>query len=423
MSPRTPALGIDFGTSNSAAGFLDGKPRLIRMGQGQSTLPTTFFFDYETRRTLIGEAANRALLDGVEGRFMRALKRVLGTSLMHERRQILNERVTFVDIIARFLSHMKTRAESETGLTFDRALSGRPVVFHGAGDPREAQALDDLRRCYLAAGFREVEFMAEPEAAAIASGALDADGSVGLIVDVGGGTSDFSLFRAGGGTAQGTAGLGGVDILANHGVRIGGTDFDRAISIDRVMPLLGRGTELRKAMGPGTSPTPNAIFNDLATWEKIPFAYTPQNRRMTAEMVRLAEEPAKLSRLARVLDDELAHDVAFAVERGKIAANGGEDGAAIRLDLVEPGLSAPLSADAVSESLARHADALAQGARETLRMAGVDAREVGQVIYVGGSSLMAMVSAAMRAEFPAARHSFSEVFTAVADGLAIAAAR
>ena len=104
MSPRTPALGIDFGTSNSAAGFLDGgRPRLIRMGQGQSTLPTTFFFDYETRRTLIGEAANRALLDGVEGRFMRALKRVLGTSLMHERRQILNERVTFVDIIARFL--------------------------------------------------------------------------------------------------------------------------------------------------------------------------------------------------------------------------------------------------------------------------------------------------------------------------------
>ena len=61
--------------------------------------------------------------------------------------------------------------EVNPGLTFDRALSGRPVVFHGAGDPREAQALDDLRRCYLAAGFREVEFMAEPEAAAIASGA------------------------------------------------------------------------------------------------------------------------------------------------------------------------------------------------------------------------------------------------------------
>ena len=146
------------------------------MAPGRATLPTTFFFDFESRRTLIGEAANRALLDGNEGRFMRALKRVLGTSLMHEKRQILNERVTFVEVIARFLSHIKARAEAETGLTFERALSGRPVVFHGTGDVREAQAEDDLRRCYMAAGFREVDFMAEPEAAAIASGALDAAG-------------------------------------------------------------------------------------------------------------------------------------------------------------------------------------------------------------------------------------------------------
>lgn len=415
MSRQAPALGIDFGTSNSAAGFLhDGRPRLIPMAPGRATLPTTFFFDFESRRTLIGEAANRALLDGNEGRFMRALKRVLGTSLMHEKRQILNERVTFVEVIARFLSHIKARAEAETGLTFERALSGRPVVFHGTGDAREAQAEDDLRRCYMAAGFREVDFMAEPEAAAIASGALDVDGRVGLIVDVGGGTSDFSLFRSG---------AGGVDILASHGVRIGGTDFDRSISIDRVMPLLGKGTELRKAMGPGTSPTPNAIFNDLATWEKIPFVYTPQNRRMTANMVRLAEEPAKLSRLARVLDDELAHDLAFAVERGKIAANGGDENPRIRLDPVEPGLSVPLPAEALAECLGRHADALARGAAETLRMAGIAAADVDQVVYVGGSSLMSMVSDRMRAEFPAARHSFAEVFTAVADGLAIAAAR
>lgn len=415
MARHIHSLGIDFGTSNSAAGYLvDGRPRLVEMAPGQTTLPTTFFFDYETRQTLIGEPANRALLDGVEGRFMRALKRVLGTSLMHEKRQILNERVTFVEIIARFLTRIKARAETQAGVGFDRVLSGRPVVFHGIGDAREAQAEADLRACYLAAGFREVEFMAEPEAAAIASGALEQSGRTGLIVDVGGGTSDFSLFRSGG---------NGVDILANHGVRIGGTDFDRAISIDRVMPLLGKGSELRKAMGAGTSPTPNAIYNDLATWEKIPFVYTPQNRRMVAEMERLALHPDRLSRLATVLDDELGHELAFAVERGKIAANGGDAQALIRLDQVEPGLSAPLPAGALDDSLARHAEALAEGAAETLGLAGIGAAEVEQVVYVGGSSLMAMVSDTMRAQFPAARHSFSEVFTAVTDGLAIAAAR
>ncbi|MFN3273404.1 MAG: Hsp70 family protein [Paracoccus sp. (in: a-proteobacteria)] len=415
MSRNGRALGVDFGTSNSAAGYLrDGRPHLIEMAPGQTTMPTTFFFDHERRRTLIGDPANQALLDGLDGRFMRALKRVLGTTLMHEKRQILNERVTFVEIIARFLNQIKTRAEAEAGMTFDRVLSGRPVVFHGSGDPREARAEADLRACYLAAGFLEVDFMPEPEAAAIASGALEQSGRIGLIVDVGGGTSDFSLFRSG---------PEGVAILGSHGVRIGGTDFDRAISIERVMPLLGRGTELRKAMGAGTSPTPNAIFNDLATWEKIPFVYTPQNRRMTAGMVRLAEQPEKLARLAKVLEDELGHDLAFAVERGKIAANGGAVQPRILLDQIERDLSAPLPPEALTDCLARHADTLAGGAHETLRLAGLDAGRVQQVVYVGGSSLMSMVSGTMRAQFPAADHSFNNVFTAVTDGLAIAAGR
>ena len=413
MAQRSVGLGVDFGTSNTSAGYMsDDRPRLVEFAPGRTTIPTTFFFDYDTREMLIGDPAIQALLDGVEGRFMRALKRVLGTSLMHERRQILNERVTFVEIIARFLEQVKARAEAEAGVIFDRVLSGRPVVFHGTGDPREAAAEADLRACYLAAGFQEVDFMPEPQAAAIASGALEQPGSIGLIVDVGGGTSDFSLFRSG---------REGVTILANHGVRIGGTDFDRSISIDRVMPHLGKGTELRKIMGPGSTPTPNAIFNDLATWEMISFLYTPQNRRLAAEMVRLAHQPEKLSRLAKVLEDELGHDVSFAVERGKIAANGRADRAAILLDQIEPGLAVPLSAEALGASLVHYADALAEGARETLRIAGMDVGGVQKVVYVGGSSLMSMVSQTMKEQFPQADHSFSDVFTPVADGLAIAA--
>lgn len=413
MAQDAPGLGVDFGTSNTAVGYMqDGRPRLISFAPGQTTIPTTFFFDFDTRRMLIGEPANQALLDGTEGRFMRALKRILGTPLMHERRQLLNEQVTFVGIIGRFLAQVKARAEAEAGVSFDRVLSGRPVVFHGAGDPREAAAEADLRACYLAAGFREVEFMPEPEAAAIASGALEEAGVTGLIVDVGGGTSDFSLYRSG---------RDGVTILANHGVRIGGTDFDRAINIDWVMPHLGKGTELRKPFGSGSTPTPNHIFNDLATWEKIAFLYTPQNRRLAAEMVRLAHQPEKLARLAKVLQDELGHDLSFAVERGKIAANGGAERASIRLDRIEPDLVISLSADALTASLVRHAEALASGARETLRIAGLDVTCVEKVVYVGGSSLMALVSQTMKIQFPQAVHSYSEVFTAVADGLAIAA--
>lgn len=413
MGQTGQCVGIDFGTSNTAAAYLvDGRPQIIEMAPGQGTLPSTFFFDFDTRETLIGQPANDALLAGLEGRFMRALKRVLGTPLMHEPRQILNKRVTFVDIIGRFLAEVKTRAEATTGCPFDTVVSGRPVVFHAQNDPREAQAQADLAACYRAAGFQDIRFLPEPEAAALAAQG-DAQHEVGLIVDIGGGTSDFSLFERRGNQ---------ITILANYGLRIGGTDFDRALSIDHVMPHLGRGTELRKAHGPGTTPTPAAIFNDLATWELIPFLYTAQNRRKVDEMVKLSCAPDRLSRLQAVLRDELGHDLAFAVERGKIAANSEAAAGVIDLDIVERNLGVPLSQMHVTESLARYEAQLTQAARETLTQAGLAAGAVGQVIYVGGSSLMSLVPDAMRVLFPSATHSFSEVFTAVADGLAIATA-
>jgi hypothetical chaperone protein len=95
-------LAIDFGTSNSAAAMLvNGKPWHIEIETGFETLPTSLFFDFSNQKTLFGNAANTALIDGREGRFMRSLKSVLGTSLMREKRQIMDERLTFIEIIGR----------------------------------------------------------------------------------------------------------------------------------------------------------------------------------------------------------------------------------------------------------------------------------------------------------------------------------
>ncbi len=82
--PGHDTLGVDFGTSNTAAGYLeDGEPILVEMAPGERTPPKTFFFDFDTRTTSNGVPANGALLDRLNARFTRALKRVLGTSLMH----------------------------------------------------------------------------------------------------------------------------------------------------------------------------------------------------------------------------------------------------------------------------------------------------------------------------------------------------
>ena len=411
---RSPTLAIDFGTSNSAAAvWEDGHVRRLAIEAGADTLPTAVFFAPKGGDMRIGEAASAALINGEEGRYMRALKSVLGTSLFHEARPIGGRRQTLADVVAAFLAEVKARAEAITGRTYDRVLSGRPVQFHSADPARDARAEGDLRACYLAAGFSDIAFMFEPEAAAIANHGLGRAGKVGLIVDIGGGTSDFTLFRAAGAEAE---------ILASHGVRLGGTDFDQAISVTHAMPLLGLGGQLRRTFGVGLQPVPKAIYGDLATWAKIPFLYTGETRRAVADMRRLAVDPDRIDRLATVLEDELGHQLAFAVEAGKIAANSERSGV-IAMGMIERGLQAPIDSASMTASLQRFRAELGEAAAEVMRRAKIAPGEVATIVLVGGSSLMNIVRSEMQAQCPNAELAFSEAFTAVVDGLAIAAPR
>ncbi|WP_425049398.1 Hsp70 family protein [Psychromarinibacter sp. S121] len=405
-------LSIDFGTSNSAAAVAAGNGIYrIPIEHGAETLPTAVFFPLNGNMR-IGSAAGSALIAGEEGRYMRALKSVLGLPLLHEPRVLGGERRTLADVIAVFLAEVKTRAEAATGMTFRRALSGRPVHFHTAAPEKDAQAEADLRACYAAAGFDEVSFLPEPEAAAVACHGMGGGAGLGLIVDIGGGTSDFTVFRGG---------ADGAEILASHGIRLGGTDFDHAVSMTHAMPVLGLGGELRREMGSGLLPVPRAPYVDLATWAKIPFLYTAETRRMVAGMVRAAVDRPAMARFAEVLDLELGHELAFAVERGKIGANGDSGAGRIAMEFIEPGLSVPVTGETLDAALAENRAALRGAAAETLALAGVSASDISRVILVGGSSLMRFVSDEVSDLCPDAALLRSEAFTAVVDGLALAA--
>ncbi|MBU2982682.1 Hsp70 family protein [Lentibacter algarum] len=404
-------LAIDFGTSNSAAGLsVNGAPWLIEMEPGESTLPTAVFFDPHSKDMLIGHRAVRALINGEEGRFLRALKSLLGTPLLHEERRLGGEKLTFVTVIARFLAELKQRAEAATRLTFTQALSGRPVYFHSADMARNAKAEEDLRACYLEAGFESVTFMYEPIAALRATAPVE---GFGLIADIGGGTSDFTVFK------QDAAGKS--EVLASHGLRLGGTDFDRQISIETVMPHFGAGSNIRDSFGKGTQPAPKRLFNELATWQLIPFVDAPETRRLARDLAQFGEEPDKLARLVNVLEYELGHDVAFAVESGKINANKAAE-AEINLTMVEPRLKAPLPAQTLAQAMRPLAQQIKAEASNALALADVPAAQVNRVILVGGSALMGLVQTELAALCPNASLDAENALTAVAAGLALSTA-
>ena len=145
-------------------------------------------------------------------------------------------------------------------------MLGRPVFFVDDDPARDAQAEAALRSAARRAGFREIEFQFEPIAAA-----FDYEQGVRreekvLVADIGGGTSDFSIVRVGPLLAAKVERKD--DILANHGVHIAGTDFDRRVELASILPLLGYGafgvasaTARRRARrrAPSTSTSPPGI--------------------------------------------------------------------------------------------------------------------------------------------------------------------
>ena len=409
MTP--PILAVDFGTSNSAAAILDGgQIRRIAIEESEDTLPTAVFFPTEGGMR-IGRAASEALIDGEDGRYMRALKSILGHELLHESRHVGGKRQTLADVVTAFLRELKSRAEASTGYQFSRVLSGRPVQFHSNNPARDQQAEADLRACYRAAGFDTVDFLYEPEAAAHACHGLGRAGQTGLIVDIGGGTSDFSIYRSDGQN---------LSVLASHGIRLGGTDFDQKISMSHVMPLLGHGSQLRRTFGTGLQPMPNAIFQDLATWAKIPFLYARETERKVEDLLQHAVEPDKLTRLRDVIDDRLGHELAFAVEAGKIAANAQTQVSKIDIGFVEIGLDKTITPGSMNAALLGYRDDLKNAIHETLMRAQVAPTAIDAAVLVGGSSLMQLVSDEVQAVCPNVELHQSEAFTAVVDGLALA---
>ena len=211
-------------------------------------------------------------------------------------------------------------------------MLGRPVRFVDDDDKADARAQEVLEAIARRAGFRDVTFVYEPIAAAHHYEQTVQREELALIADIGGGTSDFSVVRVG--PRRRKRADRGRDVLATAGVRVGGTDFDTALNLAAVMPLLGLGTRLVEK----NLPMPNAPYHELATWATINFAYTYANERELAELVALRREPEKVARLLTVVRQRLGHRLAFAVEDAKIALSAGER-ADVPLAFLEAGLA------------------------------------------------------------------------------------
>jgi len=415
--------GLDFGTSNSAVAVArNGRARLIALeasreaGTQSRVLPSALFFDDEATETVIGGEAMTRYLDGVEGRLMRSLKSILGTDLMDDATQVHGHRVAFTDILLGFLKQMKARAEAALDRPLDQVVHGRPVHFHDRNPGADAAAAATLERVAREAGFRDVVFQYEPIVAAAAFEETLTGETLVLVADIGGGTSDFSVARLDprrGGEADRTG-----DILAAGGIRLGGTDLDRLLSLETVMPHLGHGADL----GRSGLKTPNWIYQKLATWAEINHLHTAETARDVAWLAARSEGDPRIARLVRVFEGRHGHRLAAEVEAAKVALS---DTDTTTIQARYAGFERPLDVDrsdlerATAEAMAR----LTAAAADCVTRAGLAPADIAVVMFTGGTTYMPLVRRAIAAAVPAARPLAFDQMGAVARGLAISAER
>jgi hypothetical chaperone protein len=416
MSTPSPAraLGIDFGTSNSTVGWLrPGTETLIALEDGKITLPSVVFFNIEERRPVYGRLALHEYLEGYEGRLMRSLKSLLGSKLIKHDTSVLGTAMPFKDLLGLFIGELKKRAEAVAGHSFDQVVLGRPVHFVDDDAAADQEAEDTLAEVARKIGFKDVSFQFEPIAAAFDyESTLDREELV-LIVDIGGGTSDFSLVRLS--PQRRLVDDRHSDILATGGVHIGGTDFDKQLSLQGVMPLFGYGSRMKSG-----AYMPTSTHMSLATWHTINSVYSQKSQLALGSMRYDIEDTQGIDRLFKLIEQRAGHWLAMEVEETKIQLTQA-DSRLVLMDRVEPGLSVDLTRQLFESSIDALLERVRGSVTNLLNDAGVGVTDVDTVFFTGGSSGIPALRNSIAAMLPKARHVEGNIFGSIGSGLAIEA--
>ena len=409
--------GIDFGTSNSTVGVIrNGQARLVALEGEQPTLPSAVFFNFEDGHTYFGRRAIADYTDAIEGRLMRSLKSVLGSSLAHEKTRIKARQIGFIDIVGMFVGHLKKRLDDDAGAPVENVVLGRPVQFVDDDAQADAKAQGELEKAARAQGFKHIAFQFEPIAAALDYEQDVAREELALIVDMGGGTSDFSIVRVSPQRARSSDRKD--DILANRGVHIGGTDFDRLLSIAHVMPKLGYLTPTKD----GKRNLPASYFIDLATWQRINLVYTAKAMTDLRQIRFEAKRADLVERFIHIVEHRYGHALAGLVERAKIALTD-QASADVTVALPDVHFAAEISRIGLEETIAADIERVSATVRQTIDDAGVKASEITAVFLTGGSTAIPLARREILSLVPQAAVIEGDMFGSVGLGLALDAKR
>src|SRR4051794_30167116 len=369
-------IGIDLGTTNSVVAVMEGgDPVVIPNAEGGRTTPSVVAFTKDGER-LVGQVAKRQAVTNPKQTIF-SIKRFMGRRLNEITEEskrvpykvadgpngmaaveIAGKRYTPPEISAMILQKMKQTAEDYLGHSVDRAVITVPAYFNDA----QRQATKDAGKI---AGLEVMRIINEPTAAALAYGLDKKKEEKIAVYDLGGGTFDISVLEIGEGVFEVKA--------TNGDTHLGGDDFDQRI-MDWIATEFGKenGIDLRKD-------------------------------RMALQRLKEAAEKAKV---------ELSSTVQTEVNLPFITADASGPKHLV-MTLTRAKLES-LVADLVERTLGP--------CRQAMQDAGVTAKDIDEVVLVGGQTRMPKVHEAVKGLYGKEPHKGVNPDEVVAVGAAVQAA-
>ncbi len=413
---RGLTFAIDYGTSNSLLVATDGvhvtEPlELDPLAVDTSVLRSILYFPNADACFYGQDAIDQYSDNHGEGRLIRSVKKYL-PSESYLGSWIDNRLVRLEDLISFFLLEMKRRAEKTLGAEVTDVLLGRPAKF--SADPvKDGLAQHRLKRAAELAGFKTVSFLAEPLAAALDLRKRLTEMKTVLVVDLGGGTSDFTVIRIGPKEFQDS------DVLAIGGVSVAGDAVDGEFMKFHVAPFLGSKVKYKVPMGSNVLEMPKSLLDHICS----PADLAQLRRSDHLEFFKSVQkwsihkgDKENLERLFALVEDQLGFAIFEEIDRLKRLLG---DAAAARFDFNEVGaeIAFDISRLDFDASIAKPIGQILDCLDETLKAAGLPADQIDMVHCTGGTSKLGLIQKALRLRFPEEKILKHDFFHSVIQGL------
>lgn len=419
---------IDFGTSNSllAAANAEGihaPVPLDPLASDPTILRSVLFFPNADRCYFGLSAIAQYVEGGMHGRLIRSVKKHLpsrsfiGTS-------IDDRPMSIEDLIGAMLREMRARANRFFGADVRRVVLGRPARF--SDEPADDLFAEQrLERAARLAGFEEVRFLAEPVAAAREYRRLAASspligqravtGSLALVADFGGGTSDFTILRLEAGE------LRAADVLAIGGVGVAGDALDAGLMRTKVARHFGADVVYRVPFGSNEMRMPPALMERLSS----PADLSILRRQEVMTFLRNIrswslgpEDTEKIDQLFTLIEDGLGFHVFEAIERAKRQLSH-DDACTLTFEYPTIEIREPITRNEFEQASERALTRILDRLEETLAAAELSASEIDVVCCTGGTAKVPVLARAIAAKFPQARIEEFKSFHSIVEGLAL----